>query len=121
MPRYRYGEKEKEHEIGVATGMAWTESGGDILSIEATIMPGKGKITLTGKLGDVMQESAYRYKLLDHRQINHVPEGATPKDEPSAGITMATATISALTNTPINKNVAMTGEITLRGRVLAVE
>lgn len=136
MPRYRYGEKEKEHEIGVATGMAWTESGGDILSIEATIMPGKGKITLTGKLGDVMQESAYagisyirsqadKYHLEEHfyekNDIHiHVPEGAIPKDGPSAGITMATAIISALTNTPINKNVAMTGEITLRGRVLAV-
>lgn len=136
MSRYRYGEKEKTHEIGVATGMAWTESGGDILSIEATLMPGKGKVTLTGKLGDVMQESAYagisyirsqadRFKLEEHFYEKydihiHVPEGAIPKDGPSAGITMATAIISALTNTPINKNVAMTGEITLRGRVLAV-
>ena len=135
-PKYRYGEKEKKHEVGVATGMAWTESGGNILSIEATLMPGKGKVTLTGKLGDVMQESAYagisyirskadKFNLEeDFHEKNdvhiHVPEGAIPKDGPSAGITMVTAIISALSNRPVNKNVAMTGEITLRGRVLPV-
>ncbi len=122
--------------IGLATGLAWTEMGGDVLEIEATIMPGKGSITLTGQLGDVMQESAHaalsyiRAKAVDFglpssfnqsRDIHiHIPEGATPKDGPSAGITMCTALISALTKNPINSHVAMTGEITLRGRVLGV-
>ncbi len=122
--------------IGLATGLAWTEMGGDVLEIEATIMPGKGSITLTGQLGDVMQESAHaalsyiRSKAVDlglpisfnqSRDIHiHIPEGATPKDGPSAGITMCTALISALTKNPINPQVAMTGEITLRGRVLGV-
>ncbi|NPV43157.1 MAG: endopeptidase La [Firmicutes bacterium] len=136
IPRYRYGEVEKGNEVGVATGMAWTESGGDILAIEVSVMAGKGKLTLTGKLGDVMQESAYAglsyirsisdrlnidEKFYEQNDIHiHVPEGAIPKDGPSAGITMATALASALTGTPVNKNVAMTGEITLRGRVLPV-
>ncbi|QSQ09477.1 Lon protease 1 [Koleobacter methoxysyntrophicus] len=136
IPRYRYGEVEKGNEVGVATGMAWTEIGGDILAIEVSVMAGKGKLTLTGKLGDVMQESAYAglsyirsisdrlnidEKFYEQNDIHiHVPEGAIPKDGPSAGITMATALASALTGTPVNKNVAMTGEITLRGRVLPV-
>jgi ATP-dependent Lon protease len=136
IPRYRYGSAEKEDEIGVATGLAWTESGGDLLSIEITLMKGKGKMTLTGQLGDVMQESAKAamsyirsraeslgldesfYEDLDIHI--HVPEGAIPKDGPSAGIAMATALASALTRTPIRKDVTMTGEITLRGRVLPV-
>ncbi len=122
--------------IGLATGLAWTELGGDVLEIEATVIPGKGGITLTGQLGDVMQESAHaalsyiRSRAADlglsssfnqSRDIHiHIPEGATPKDGPSAGITMCTALISALTKNPINPRVAMTGEITLRGRVLGV-
>ena len=136
IPRYRYGSAEKEDEIGVATGLAWTESGGDLLSIEITLMKGKGKMTLTGQLGDVMQESAKAamsyirsraeslglsedfYEDIDIHV--HVPEGAIPKDGPSAGIAMATALASALTKIPIRKDVTMTGEITLRGRVLPV-
>ncbi|MBY0109857.1 MAG: endopeptidase La [Candidatus Babeliaceae bacterium] len=122
--------------IGLATGLAWTEMGGDVLEIEATVMPGKGSVNLTGQLGDVMQESAHaalsyiRSRAADlglpasfnqSRDIHiHIPEGATPKDGPSAGITMCTALISALTKNPINPRVAMTGEITLRGRVLGV-
>ena len=136
IPRYRFGSAEKEDEIGVATGLAWTESGGDLLSIEITLMKGKGKMTLTGQLGDVMQESAKaamsyirsRAESLGldenfYEEIDvhiHVPEGAIPKDGPSAGIAMATALASALTRTPIRKDVTMTGEITLRGRVLPV-
>ncbi len=135
-PRYRFGVAEKKSEVGVATGLAWTEAGGDMLAIEVNIMKGKGKLTLTGQLGEVMQESAqagFSYirtrakelgiedDFLDKHDIHiHVPEGAIPKDGPSAGITMATAVVSALTNTPVRKEVAMTGEITLRGRVLPV-
>ncbi|MHB1127727.1 MAG: endopeptidase La [Bacillota bacterium] len=136
IPRFRYGLAEKEDEVGVATGLAWTEVGGDVLSVEVTLMKGKGGLTLTGKLGDVMKESAQagfsyiRSKVGElsidedfHQKYDvhiHVPEGAIPKDGPSAGITMATAMISTLTGRPVKKNVAMTGEITLRGRVLPV-
>jgi ATP-dependent Lon protease len=136
IPRYRYGMAEKEDEVGVATGLAWTEAGGDTLVIEATLMKGKGKLLLTGKLGDVMRESAQaglsyiRTRAVelgipeDFHEINdihiHVPEGAIPKDGPSAGITMATALISVLTQRPSIRTVAMTGEITLRGRVLPI-
>ncbi len=136
IPRYRYGAAEKQDEIGVATGLAWTESGGDLLSIEITLMKGKGKVTLTGQLGDIMQESAkaamsYIRSRSDtlglgedfYEEIDihiHVPEGAIPKDGPSAGIAMATALASALTKIPVRKDVTMTGEITLRGRVLPI-
>ena len=136
IPRYRYGTAEKDNQIGVTTGMAWTEVGGDILSIEVTLMKGKGKMILTGKLGDVMQESAQaalsfirsRAELLNlekdfYENIDihiHIPEGAIPKDGPSAGTAMASALISALTKTPVSKDYALTGEITLRGRVLPV-
>jgi ATP-dependent Lon protease len=134
--RFRYGEAELEDLIGVVTGLAWTEVGGEILTIEAVVMPGKGKTMITGKLGDVMQESvqaarsyvqsravAFGIKptLFDRRDIHvHVPEGATPKDGPSAGVAMATAIVSALTQIPVRKDIAMTGEITLRGRVLPI-
>ena len=134
--KYRYGEAESEDHIGVTTGLAWTEVGGDILFIEAVDMPGKGKITQTGKLGDVMKESietAYSVvrshseqlgidpDIFDKTDIHvHVPEGATPKDGPSAGIAMYTTIVSVLTKIPIRKDVAMTGEITLQGRVLPI-
>ena len=134
--KFNYGEIEEESRIGVVTGLAWTEVGGEILKIESVVMPGKGKMQITGKLGDVMQESVkaaksyIRSKSLDYGIIPpifdkkdfhiHVPEGATPKDGPSAGVGMVTSIISALTEIPVNKNVAMTGEITLRGLVLPI-
>ncbi len=136
IPRFRFGLAEKANEVGVATGLAWTESGGDTLAIEVTLMKGKGRLTLTGKLGDVMQESAQaafsfirsRTESLnlagdfhEEKDIHiHIPEGAIPKDGPSAGITMAAALVSALSENPVRKDVAMTGEITLRGRILPV-
>ncbi len=134
--KHRYGDVEAEDMVGVVTGLAWTEVGGEILTIESVMVPGKGKVQTTGKLGDVMQESvsaAMSYvrsratsfgikpTLFDRRDIHvHVPEGATPKDGPSAGIAMATSIVSVLTGIPIRKDVAMTGEITLRGRVLPI-
>ncbi|GAA4490500.1 endopeptidase La [Gluconacetobacter tumulicola] len=134
--RFRYGETEAEDMVGVVTGLAWTEVGGEILTIESVMVPGKGAIKQTGKLGDVMQESvaaALSYvrsravtfgikpTLFEKRDLHvHVPEGATPKDGPSAGIAMATSLVSVLTGIPVRRDVAMTGEITLRGRVLAI-
>ncbi|MDZ4785669.1 MAG: endopeptidase La [bacterium] len=135
-PRYRFGKSEDEDQVGTTTGLAWTEMGGELLVIETTILPGRGRLIITGKLGDVMQESAqaalsyvrsrsdmfglprdFYHKVDIHV---HVPEGAIPKDGPSAGITMATSIVSALTGIPVDKFVAMTGEITLRGNVLPI-
>ncbi|MGB8274537.1 MAG: endopeptidase La [Alphaproteobacteria bacterium] len=134
--RFRYGEVEAEDMVGVTTGLAWTEVGGELLSIEAVVMPGKGSVTHTGKLGDVMKESVQAARsyvrsravmfgikpnIFDKRDIHvHVPEGATPKDGPSAGVAMCTSIVSALTGIPVRRDVAMTGEITLRGRVLPI-
>jgi ATP-dependent Lon protease len=136
VPKYRYGEAELEDQVGVVTGLAWTEVGGEILTVEGVMMPGKGKMTVTGNLRDVMKESiqaANAYvrsravdfgiepPLFERRDIHvHVPEGATPKDGPSAGVAMATAIISLMTGIPVRRDVAMTGEITLRGRVLPI-
>jgi ATP-dependent Lon protease len=135
-PIFLLDEEQKRNEVGVATGLAWTETGGEILHVEASTTPGKGSLILTGHLGEVMKESAqaaltyarskgkaYHMKpnALNNRDIHiHVPAGAIPKDGPSAGITMAVALISVLTGIPVKKDVAMTGEITLRGRVLPV-
>jgi ATP-dependent Lon protease len=136
VPKYRYGEIEDQDQVGLVTGLAWTDVGGELLTIEAAMMPGKGKMTVTGNLRDVMKESisaAASYvrmrstafgiepPLFDKRDIHvHVPEGATPKDGPSAGVAMVTAIVSVLTGIPVHRDVAMTGEITLRGRVLPI-
>ena len=137
VPRYRFRELEQEDLVGVATGLAWTEVGGEVLSIEAVMVPGKGKMISTGKLGDVMKESiqaaesyvksrsvefGIKPTLFDKKDIHvHLPEGATPKDGPSAGVAVVTAIVSALTGIPVHRDVAMTGEITLRGRVLPID
>jgi ATP-dependent Lon protease len=134
--KFRFGELESEDMVGVVTGLAWTEVGGELLSIEAVTVPGKGKVTATGKLGDVMKESVQaaesyvksrassfgiKRSVLERRDIHvHVPEGATPKDGPSAGVAMVTTIVSVLTGIPIRRDVAMTGEITLRGRVFPI-
>jgi ATP-dependent Lon protease len=134
--KHRYGEMEGEDQVGVVTGLAWTEVGGETLTIEAVMVPGKGRFQATGKLGDVMKESidaarsyarsraltfGIKPPLFDRKDIHvHVPEGATPKDGPSAGVAMATSIISVLTGIPVKRDVAMTGEITLRGRVLPI-
>ena len=136
VPKFRYGETETEDQVGVVTGLAWTEVGGELLTIEGVMMPGRGKMTVTGNLKEVMKESisaAASYvrsraidfglepPLFDRRDIHvHVPEGATPKDGPSAGIGMATAIVSVLTGIPVRHDIAMTGEVTLRGRVLPI-
>ncbi len=134
--RYTYGIAEKNNQVGQVTGLAWTEVGGELLTVEAIVMPGKGAIQRTGSLGDVMKESVeaarsvvraragklgIRDDAFEKNDIHvHVPEGATPKDGPSAGIAMTTALVSALTGIPVRADVAMTGEITLRGEVLAI-
>ncbi len=134
--KFRYGEAENEDRVGVVTGLAWTEVGGELLTIEALMMPGKGKMTVTGNLRDVMKESisaassyvrsratdfGIKPPTFDKKDIHvHVPEGATPKDGPSAGVAMVTAIVSVMTGIPVRKDVAMTGEITLRGRILPI-
>lgn len=134
--KYRYGEVEREDQVGIVTGLAWTEVGGELLTIEALMMPGKGKMTVTGNLRDVMKESisaassyarsravdfGIKPPMFDKKDIHvHVPEGATPKDGPSAGVAMVTAIVSVMTGIPVRRDVAMTGEITLRGRVLPI-
>jgi ATP-dependent Lon protease len=136
VPKYRYGEIEDEDKVGMVTGLAWTDVGGELLTIEGAMMPGKGKMTVTGNLRDVMKESisaAASYVRMraisfgieppwfDKRDIHvHVPEGATPKDGPSAGVAMVTAIVSVMTGIAVRRDVAMTGEITLRGRVLPI-
>ena len=135
-PKFRYGEIEADDQVGLATGLAWTEVGGELLTIEGVMMPGKGRMTVTGNLKEVMKEfisAAASYvrsravdfgikpPLFDKRDIHvHVPEGATPKDGPSAGVGMATVIVSMLTGIPVRRDIAMTGEITLRGRVLPI-
>jgi ATP-dependent Lon protease len=136
-PKFRYGMAETEPQIGMATGLAWTELGGELLGVEVTIVPGRGKLTITGRLGEVMQESAQAalsyvrsrseqfalspdfYQKIDIHI--HIPEGAVAKDGPSAGIALATALVSALCRVPVRNDLAMTGEITLHGRVLSVD
>ena len=134
--KFKYGEVETENKVGIVTGLAWTEFGGEILKIETVHMPGKGRMQITGKLGDVMQESVkaaksfVRSKCLEYGIIPpvfekkdfhiHVPEGATPKDGPSAGIGMVTSIVSSITNIPVRRDLAMTGEVTLTGQVLPI-
>jgi ATP-dependent Lon protease len=134
--RFRFGEAESEDLVGVTTGLAWTEVGGELLTIESVTLPGKGRVTATGKLGDVMKESVQAAEsyvksrsaafgivpsIFEKKDIHvHVPEGATPKDGPSAGVAMVTSIVSVLTGIPVKRDIAMTGEITLRGRVLPI-
>jgi ATP-dependent Lon protease len=134
--RFDFGQAEKKNQVGQVSGLAWTEVGGDLLTIEAAVMPGKGNIIRTGQLGDVMKESVeaarsvvrsrsrrlgIKDEMFEKRDVHiHVPDGATPKDGPSAGAAMTTAFVSALTGIPVRANVAMTGEITLRGEVTAI-
>jgi len=136
VPKHRHEEREEKSQVGVTTGLAWTQMGGELLLIEVVLMSGSGKVEITGKLGEVMQESAraalsylrsrsdlFGLKRDFHKEIDihvHVPEGATPKDGPSAGVALTTSIVSALLNIPVRNDVAMTGEITLRGRVLPI-